>query len=218
MDKNLILIASPPASGKTYVCEHIAKALGQAVYLDKDDLTLLVRAAFSVAGREFDMDGEFYKKNLRDLEYQTLMHIAFSNLRFENCVLVNAPLGKEIRSSEYMKALKEKANANGARLMLIWVSSPSEICRERMTKRGSDRDTLKLASWEDYVKNINYTPPYELKKCGAVDDFLVFDNKDEKAFDESMKKALGLIKRHLFCGNLQQKASIDIKKDTKKNL
>lgn len=194
MDKKLILIASPPASGKTYVCERIAKALGQVVCLDKDDLTLLVRAAFSVAGRELDMDGEFYKNNLRTHEYATLMHIAFSTMRFENRVLINAPFGSEIRSADYMKALKEKANANGARLVLIWVSTPPEICRERMAKRGSDRDTLKLLNWENYVKNINYTPPYELEKCGAVDDFLVFDNKDENAFDESMKKALRLIK------------------------
>ncbi len=73
MKKKLILVASPPACGKTYVSELIAKTLGHIVYLDKDDLADLVRAGFSLSGNELDMDGDFYIKNLRPAEYSTIL-------------------------------------------------------------------------------------------------------------------------------------------------
>ena len=88
MKKKMILVAAPPACGKTYVSELIAKSIDHIVYLDKDDLGDLIRAAFSVCGEKVNMDGDFYINNLRSAEYSTMMDIAFSALRFENIVLV----------------------------------------------------------------------------------------------------------------------------------
>jgi len=193
MKKKLILVASPPACGKTYVSERIAKSLGHVVYLDKDDLCDLIRASFAVSGQEVNMDGEFYINNLRPAEYSTILHIAFSALRFEDYVLLNGPFGKEVRDAETMKTLKERANELGAELLLIWVTTPVECCYERMKKRNSDRDTLKLANWDEYVKKINYTPPYELEKAGAVDRFMVFDNKDDASAERLLKETLNII-------------------------
>ena len=85
----MILVAAPPACGKTYVSELIAKSIDHIVYLDKDDLGDLIRAAFYVCGKKVNMDGDFYINNLRSAEYSTMMDIAFSALRFENIVLVN---------------------------------------------------------------------------------------------------------------------------------
>ncbi len=193
MKKKLILVAAPPACGKTYVSEMIARSVDGTVYLDKDDLSDLIRAAFAVAGKPLDMDGEFYKSNLRSAEYSTILNIAFSTLRFEKLVLLNAPFGKEVRDPHTIKEFKRRANDMGAELVLIWISVPAQHCYERIKKRNSDRDTLKLQNWEDYVKNINYDPPYELEKEGAVDKFLVFDNKDEKSAQRSLKDALKII-------------------------
>ena len=193
MKKKLILVASPPACGKTYVSEMIARSAGHMVYLDKDDLCDLLRAAFAVSDEEVDMDGDFYINNLRPAEYATILHIAFSALRFEDIVLLNAPFGKEVRDAEAMRRLKDRANGLEAELLLIWVTTPTEICYERMKKRNSDRDTLKLANWEDYVKKINYTPPYELESAGAVDRLLIFDNKDDASAALSLKETLNLI-------------------------
>ena len=175
MKKKLILVAAPPACGKTYVSELIAKSAEHIVYLDKDDLADLIRASFAVSGNEIDMDGDFYINNLRPSEYSTIFNIAFSALRFENIVLVNAPFGKEVRDAEYMRELKNRANQNNAELFVIWVSASKEICYERMLKRNSDRDIHKLNNWEDYIKNINFTPPFELEKREAVDKFIIFD-------------------------------------------
>ena len=197
MSKKLILVAAPPACGKTYVSELIAKSIGHIVYLDKDDLADLLRASFSASGKEMDMDGEFYINNLRPSEYSTILNIAFSALRFENIVLVNAPFGKEVRDTEYIKILKDKANKNGAQLLLIWVAASEAICYERMKKRISDRDILKLNNWEEYVKTcisysftINFTPPYELEEKNAVDKFLIIDSNNEATMKRSLDEVL----------------------------
>ena len=139
------------------------------------------------------MDGEFYINNLRPAEYSTILHIAFSSLRFADIVLLNAPFGKEVRDVEYIRTLKKRANELEADLLLIWVTAPVEVCYERMKKRNSDRDTLKLQNWEDYVKKINYTPPYPLETSGAVDGFLIFDNKDDASAELSLKKTRKMI-------------------------
>ena len=55
-----------------------------------------------------------------------------------------------------------------------------------MKKRNSERDVQKLDNWEDYIKNINFTLPFELKEKGAVDELIIFDNND----DEKVKKSL----------------------------
>lgn len=193
MDKKLILVASPPACGKTYVSELIARTVPHIVYLDKDDLADLIRAAFTVSHNEMDMDGEFYIKNLRPAEYSSILNIAFSALRFEDLVILNAPFGKEVRDAEYMTELKARANANGAELMLVWVAASPEICRERMIKRNSDRDTLKLQNWDEYVKKINFEAPSELLNRGAVDKFVVFDSDNDSAVAQSLEKILNII-------------------------
>ena len=81
----------------------------------------------------------------------------------------------------------------GAELLLIWVTAPLELCYERMKSRNSDRDTLKLKNWDEYVKKINYTPPYELKDKNAVDRFVIFDTKDDEALEKSLKETIEMI-------------------------
>lgn len=193
MKKKLILVASPPACGKTYVSELIAKSIGHIVYLDKDDLRDLLHAAFSVSEQAVDMDGEFYINHLRSSEYSTILNIAFSALRFENYVILNAPFLKEVRDPDYIKALKDKANQNGVELMLIWVTAPISVCYDRMKKRNSDRDVLKLENWDDYVEKTNYTPPFQLADTGAVDFFIVFDTKDDTSLRSSLEKTIKII-------------------------
>ena len=194
MNKKMILVAAPPACGKTYVSKLIANSVDHIVYLDKDDLADLLRTSFSISGKEIDMDGDFYVNNLRSAEYSTLLNIAFSALQFENLVLVNAPFGKEVRDTEFMRQLKDKANKNDAQLLLIWVTASEKICYERMKKRNSDRDVHKLDNWETYVKQINFTPPYELEEKNVVDNFLIFDTDDDMVTKKSLDEILKILK------------------------
>jgi uridine kinase len=117
--KKLILVAGPPACGKTYVSNLISKNLGNITYLDKDDLAPLVRRTFKLNNENFDMDGEFYSSNVRDVEYETLINIALSSLSYSDIVLINAPLSQEVRDIDYMKSLKSKAQLKGAKLIVI---------------------------------------------------------------------------------------------------
>ena len=195
MKKKLILVAAPPACGKTYVSEYISRSVEHIVYLDKDDLADLLRRSFELCGEKLDMDGRFYVENLRSVEYSTILHIAFSTLRFEDLVLLNAPLSKEVRDSDYMRYLKERAASLDAELVLVWVTAPLEVCYERMKKRNSDRDTLKLQNWDEYVKNINYTVPLKLVEDKAVDSLTVFDTSDDSTFSASLEKVLEIIRK-----------------------
>ena len=195
MKKKLILVAAPPACGKTYVSEYISRSVEHIVYLDKDDLADLLRRSFELCGEKLDMDGQFYVENLRSVEYSTILHIAFSTLRFEDLVLLNAPLSKEVRDSDYMRSLKERAASLDAELVLVWVTAPPKVCYERMKKRNSDRDILKLENWDEYVKKIDYSAPTRLVEEKAVDSLIVFDTADDNAFAESLKKALEIIRK-----------------------
>ena len=193
MKKKLILVASPPACGKTYVSERIAKEAKHIVYLDKDDLADLLRRSFELCGEELNMDGEFYSKNLRNYEYSTIINIAFSTLRFEDLVLLNAPLSREVRDAEYMRSIKDRAEALGAELVLIWITAPLSVCRERMASRNSDRDTLKLQNWDAYAKKIDYSAPIMLEKENSVHRFIIFDNENDKSFERSLAQVVKIL-------------------------
>jgi predicted kinase len=194
MKKKLILVAAPPACGKTYVSELLAKALGHATYLDKDALAPLLRRAFSLCGQATDMDGDFYRENLRSYEYETILDIAFSALRFEEFVILNAPFSTEVRNIDFMRSLKEKAHTLDAELMLIWVSAPIDVCFERIKARNSDRDWLKIANWDEYIKKINYNAPTELEDKNAVDKFSIFDTSTDQTTKHALDEVLRMIK------------------------
>ncbi len=190
MKKKLILVAAPPAHGKNYVSALLCRSLSSVAYFDKDDLAPLLSRAFSVADKAFDMDGDFYRENLRDAEYETLMGQALSALRFSDTVLVNAPLSREVRDGAYMRALRARANASGAALILIWVEASDAVCRARMEKRAASRDAGKLADFDAYREKIDVSAPTRLLDADAVDALVLFDNEDEKNAAASLAKTL----------------------------
>lgn len=197
LKKKLILLAAPPACGKNYVSELLCNAMGSVAYFDKDDLAPLLRRSFALCGEAVNMDGKFYSQNLRSYEYETLMRLAFSALRFSDKVLVNAPLLKEVRDEEYMRSLKKRAEELDAELILVWVSASTESCRRRMQARNSDRDRNKLADWDAYVQGIDYSAPQMLEECGAVDKLLVFDNEDAETAKASLLKIMERLEEKL---------------------
>ena len=52
MEKKLIIVSAPPASGKTYVSMKIAESLEHVTYLDKDSLVPLSNVAYKIARSE----------------------------------------------------------------------------------------------------------------------------------------------------------------------
>lgn len=186
--KRLILVTSPPASGKTYVSKKLAENIRHIVYLDKDTLAPLSKKIFEAAGEEYNRSSDFFEKYVRNAEYETVLALAFEALDYENCVLINAPFSKEIRNEKYMINLKKRLEAKNALLSVVWVETDIEVCRRRMIKRNSERDKWKLENWDEYVRTQDFSRPSYLDRPEREDDFLVFKNSDAKEFADSMNK------------------------------
>ncbi|MFT8888637.1 MAG: AAA family ATPase [Ethanoligenens sp.] len=191
--KKLILVTSPPASGKTYVSKKLAQALSHVVYLDKDTLIPLSKQIFVVAGEEYNRSSDFFNKNIRDYEYETIVALALEALEYDNIVLINAPFTQEIRNPAYITALKTKLKEKGASLVVVWVITEIDVIRQRMIARNSDRDTWKIAHWSEYIAGCNFDIPIALDDPHVRDDLLIFKNSSEEEFQSSLKKTLDIL-------------------------
>ena len=105
-------------------------------------------------------------------------------LDYNDTVLINAPFTEEIRDDEYLDSLRERLAKHGAELVVIWVNTRVEVCKERMIKRNSDRDTWKLEHWDEYIAGCNFNKPDNIK------ELIVFENSSEEEFNESIKRVV----------------------------
>lgn len=184
--KRMILVSSPPACGKTYISKQLAKNLKHVVYLDKDTLIPLSKQIFRVAKKPYNRSSDFFEENIRDYEYEVILDLGFEALLYDDTVLINAPFTREIRDKDYIEALKTKLAGYGAKLVIIWVVTDPEVCRERMVRRNSDRDVYKIRHWDEYVKTVDFSIPAELDSPDVKDDLLLFYNSSEAEYVKSM--------------------------------
>lgn len=185
--KELILVTSPPACGKTFISKELAKHLKHVVYLDKDTLIVLSKQIFVVANEEYNRSSDFFEKYIRDYEYYAVVDLALEALDYEDIVLINAPFTREIRDKKYIADLKARLVEKGAVLKVIWVETDVEVCHRRMIDRNSDRDTWKLEHWDEYVAGLNFNIPEEIN---ADNDgtLMIFKNSSDEEFNESMDR------------------------------
>lgn len=193
--KKLILVTSPPACGKTFVSKQLAKALSHVVYLDKDTLIPLSKQIFAVAGQEYNRSSDFFNKNIRDYEYETIVALALEALDYDDIVLINAPFTREIRDMKYMNGLKDNLRKKNASLVVVWVEASIEVCKKRMVKRNSDRDTWKLTHWDEYIAGCNFDVPGALDNPKEKDDLIIFKNSSDEEFAVSLKQTVALLER-----------------------
>ncbi|MBE6729850.1 MAG: ATP-binding protein [Ruminococcaceae bacterium] len=190
MKKKLILVTSPPASGKTYISKMLATNLDHVVYLDKDTLVPLSNVAYKVAGEEINRSSQFFEDNIRNVEYEVVLNFAFEALQYEDIVLINAPFTREIRDTEYMISLRKKLREYDAGITVVWVKTDVEVCKQRMIERNSPRDTWKIANWDEYISKIDFSIPENLNDPSVVDQLLIFNNSSQEEYEESMAKML----------------------------
>jgi tRNA uridine 5-carbamoylmethylation protein Kti12 len=191
--KKLILVTSPPASGKTYISKKLAEALSHVVYLDKDTLIKLSKQIFVAAGEEYNRSSDFFNENIRDYEYETIVELALEALNYDDIVLINAPFTKEIRDLNYIKNLKALLKDKNASLVVIWVETSIAVTQQRMIERNSDRDTWKLANWNEYIAGINFEIPISLDNPLVKDDLLIFKNSSNEEFEDSLIKTISIL-------------------------
>lgn len=164
------------------------------MYLDKDTLIPLSKQIFRVAKKPYDRSSDFFEENIRDYEYEVILDLAFEALSYADTALINAPFTREIRDAEYMRKLKEKLAELGARLTVIWLITKPEVCKERMIKRASDRDSYKIRHWDEYIKTVDFSVPSGLDDPEIRDDLLLFYNSTEAEYQKSMHDVLEILK------------------------
>lgn len=184
--KYLILVTAPPACGKTFISRRIAESVHNCVYLDKDALTILSAQIFKAANEEVNRSSDFFEKNIRDFEYFAIMNIAIEALRYNSCVIVNAPFSKEIRDKEYISNLKYKLSKIGAKLLIVWVHSDPQASYDRMLRRNSPRDTWKLQHWDEYISARNYQKP-------NIEGLIVINNSNDALYKNGVRKVVNII-------------------------
>ncbi|SDH51847.1 shikimate kinase [Vibrio xiamenensis] len=191
--KRLILVTSPPASGKTYISKQLAKALKHVVYLDKDTLIVLSHQIFKVANQEVNRSSDFFEEHIRNYEYDATLALAMEALEYEDTVLINAPFTREIRDSQYVDNLKQQLLEKDARLTIVWVETDVDVVKQRMIDRNSDRDTWKLEHWDEYIAGVNFAIPESLDNPDIVDDLLVFQNSSDEEYQASMARIIPIL-------------------------
>ncbi len=194
MEKKLIIVSAPPASGKTYVSKKLAESLEHVTYLDKDSLVPLSNVAYKIAGLPVEREGEFFKKNIRDVEYDVILEMAFTALHYEDIVLINAPFTKEIHHPEYIETLRKKlAEQYNAHLVIVWVVCDIKTVKARMIARNSDRDVFKIKNFDSWVKTQDFNIPTYLKVENDPYSLVIFDNSNDEVFAKSMKDTVALL-------------------------
>ena len=190
MKKKLILVTSPPACGKTYVAMILAAELKHVVYLDKDALIILSRQIFEVANQPYDRSSDFFEEHIRDYEYAAILDMAVDALEYDDIALINAPFTREVRNPRFMESLRQDLMRKNARLYVVWVVTDPAICKKRMIRRNSDRDTWKLAHWDEYMAKTDFSIPEELNDKSKDQELLLFYNSNEEEFRKSMKEVV----------------------------
>lgn len=191
--KRLILVTSPPASGKTYISKKLSEKLKHIVYLDKDTLIPLSKQIFVAAGEEYNRSSDFFEKYIRDYEYTTIVDLALEALNYDDKALINAPFTREIRSAEYINNLKIKLRDYQAKLTVIWVITDPEVIHQRMIERNSDRDVWKLENWDEYISEVDFSIPSTIDDPDDDLDFLKFYNSSDEEYKESMERIVSLL-------------------------
>ena len=191
--KRFILVTSPPACGKTRLSSRLSTALRHVVYLDKDSLIPLSKQIFKVAGEPYNRSSAFFQKEIRDYEYEVIVDIGLEALKYDDTVLINAPFTREIRDAQYIAGLKARLAEVGATLTVVWIVTDPEVCHQRMLKRNSDRDTWKLANWEEYIQTVDFSVPKTLELSDSGDGLILYHNSTDEMADASFARLLSIL-------------------------
>ncbi|HEY3772061.1 MAG TPA: AAA family ATPase [Solirubrobacteraceae bacterium] len=139
-----VVVAGPPASGKTTLGAALARVLHHA-FIDLDIVTgTMTRAALALAAAdETALDGEIGAQ-LRDARYGALLETAAAQIGVGLGVVLSGPFTRERTDPACWDALRERLDCPDATLICLELDEPAR--RERMRARGAVRDREKMAA------------------------------------------------------------------------
>ena len=171
-----LLIAGPPASGKSTVGASLAGTLG-ATLIDQDLATGPLLSVIVSLVNVNDIDDPRLVTLTRAGRYETITRLAEDNLRVGNTVLLVAPFTEERRNLHAWEELVDRLHrAAGGAVTMIWLYLSREELLQRMRDRGADRDAAKLSGEQRFIDQLDLGPPVgphiPIHAFGSVDQIV----------------------------------------------
>jgi predicted kinase len=148
----LHIVIGTAGSGKSTIAQRLARRHG-AAYLDKDVMSArfveaaLVSAGYDPGDREAN---QFYRDAILPLEYDSLLDVAGANLRLGRPVVVDAPFSPYLSDPAFITTAAERFDWPPVDVEVVRVHVSPGTLQDRLSKRGLERDRVKLAHWNDY--------------------------------------------------------------------
>jgi predicted kinase len=171
-----LLIAGPPASGKSMVGASLARTLGAAL-IDLDAATEPLLSVIESLANVDDIDDPRLVTLTRADRYETITRLAEDNLRVGNTVLLVAPFSEERKNLRAWEELVDRLHrAAGGAVTMIWLYLSREEVLQRMRARGADRDEPKLSKEQRFIDQLDLGPPIgphiPIHAVGSVDQIV----------------------------------------------
>lgn len=192
--QKLVFFVGVAGTGKTTVAEKIA-VKRPCAFLDRDTVGgRFVEKFLEVNGLDKnDRDSQFYKDNLRDLEYDTAKDICIENLAVGQDVFMISPFTAELKNKQWIEEVVQASNRTLDEVdvkVIVVTLSDIDTQRERIEERGTIRDTWKLENWNSYETRVDFVPTinWDIPESNIT----IFDNSGDLT-EEKVNKLVQFI-------------------------
>jgi predicted kinase len=185
--QKLVFFVGVAGTGKTTVARKLADRI-PAAFLDRDTIGgRFVEAILEMNGLDKnDRDSDYYKRNLRDLEYDTAKDVCIENLAAGQNVFMISPFTAELKNKQWIEEVISAAGLEkqdvDVRVIVVTLQDMG-MQKERIISRQTVRDQWKLNNWGDFEKRVDFVPQIDWDIPQS--SILVFDNSGELTQEKS---------------------------------